>query len=508
MSDAATALGNGNTQQARRSLERVLQFAPEHANARFLYGVACVRDGRSDEALTFLRPVAEQRPDDAMVQLYLGMALHDSGLSAEALACLRRACELSPKHASTWYNLGKALKQLGKIECAREALCRAVDVDDRHVLARAGLADIATIQGDITFAISEYRQLLKLQPDCAEAWYGLANLKTESLSSADVKQIRHALNMPGIHPDMRVALGFSLYKALEDQKDYVGAFDALRQANEHKRKMVDWDAASEHTHIERIIEVFTSPLPVPVDPTLGSEVIFVISMPRSGSTLVEHILASHPEVEGANEIPDLPDVIADESVRQGQPFPDWVGSATADDWRRLGEDYLSRTAMWRARHPRFTDKGLLNWSLIGAALAMLPAAKIVHCHRDPLENCFACYRQLFGHGMHFTYDLDDMASHYLDYQRLTLFWNAIFPDKIMDFPYEKLLDDPEERIRRLLEFCDLPIDAACFTPHLTRREVRSTASAAQVRRPITKSIPHGALYADQLQSLRQRLTGR
>ncbi|WP_329741884.1 tetratricopeptide repeat-containing sulfotransferase family protein [Dyella sp. A6] len=505
LAEAGKALSQGQVQQARQTLRQVLAGAPGHPNAQFLYGVASLMAGDGAEALRFLRKAASQSTNDATIQMYLGMALHDTGATVEALACLRRACELAPGQAPTWYNLGKALKQDAMLDDASEALQRAVTLDERHLLAHIALADIATMQGRITQAVSGYRQVLRLQPDHAQAWHGLANLKTEPLSPADTAHLRQALQRPGIHPDTRVALGFSLFRALEDQQDYAAAFEALRQANSDKRKLVDWDAAAEHQRIGHIMEAFRPALPPPRDATLGHEAIFIVSMPRSGSTLVEHILASHSQVEGANEIPDLPAVIEDESRRRNQAFPDWVGAASADDWQRLGQDYLARTARWRTQHPRFTDKGLLNWPLVGAIRAMLPGARIIHCHRDPVENCFACYRQLFGHGMHFSYDLGDLTAHYRDHQQLAGYWQQRFPGQLLDFSYETLLDDTEAQIRRLLDFCGLPLEPACLTPHLAKREVRSTASAAQVRQPIARTTPHGELYGDLLLPLRQRL---
>ena len=505
LADAGAALNQRQTDLAERALTQVLADHPGLADAQFLYGVCCLMGGRAAQAADWLRKAVAQRPTDANVRTYLGCALHDAGMLDDALIHLRRACELAPGQASNWYNLGKALKQLGRLPEADQAFRRTLTLDERHPLARIGVADIATMQGDIPRAVAEYRHVLRLHPERAEAWHGLANLKTEPLSPADVEQLRRTLRHPDIQPDVRVMLGFSLFRALEDQHDYAGAFEALRQANADKRRLVEWDAAAEHSKIDRIMAAFRGPTPAPVDPTLGHEVIFIASMPRSGSTLVEHILATHPDVEGANEIPDLPQVIEDESRRRGQAFPDWVAAATADDWHRLGRDYLARTAGWREQRPYFTDKNVGNWPLMGAALAMLPGAKVIHCHRDPVETCFSCYRHLFRHGVHYSYDLAEMAEHYRDYERLADFWLARQPQHVLDFPYEALVQEPEAQIRRLLAFCGLPFDSACLTPHQTRREVLSTASAAQVREPIRGDTAHSPPYLEWLQPLRDCL---
>ena len=506
MAEAGKALGQGRLDHAERALTQVLAANPALTDAQYLYGVACLMGGHAAKAADWLRKAVAQRPTDANMRTYLGCALHDAGALDEALIHLRRACELAPGQASNWYNLGKALKQRGQLRDADEAFRRTLALDANHVLARIGMADIATMQGDIPRAVAEYRHVLRQQPGRAEAWHGLANLKTESLSPADVEQLRQTLHQPDIQPDMRAMLGFSLFRALEDQHDYAGAFEALHQANADKRRLVKWDTTTEHAKVDRIMEAFQAPTPAPApaDSPLGHEVIFIASMPRSGSTLVEHILATHPDVEGANEIPDLPQVIEDESRRRGQPFPQWASAATTDDWHRLGKDYLARTACWRERSPRFTDKNVANWPLLGAVRLMLPGARIIHCHRDPAETCFSCYRHLFRHGVHYSYDLDEMAEHYRDYERISAFWLARHPQHVLDYSYETLVREPEAQIRRLLAFCELPFDPACLTPHQTQREVLSTASAAQVREPIRADTSHSAPYMEWLRPLHER----
>ena len=506
MAEAGKALGQGKLDDAERALKQVLAADPGLADAQYLYGVTCLMGGQPAKAADWLRKAIAQRPADANMQTYLGCALHDAGAFDEALIHLRRACELAPRQAKPRYNLGKALKEAGQLRDADEAFRDTLTLDPQHVLARLGVADIATMQGDIPHAVAEYRHVLRQQPERAEAWHGLANLKTESLGPADIELIRRALGQSNLPSDTRVMLGFSLFRALEDQHDYAGAFAALREANADKRRQVDWDAAVERAQIDRIMQAFRAPLPTPIDPALGHEVIFIASMPRSGSTLVEHILATHPDVEGANEIADLPQVIENESRRRGLPFPQWVSAATVDDWHRLGQDYLTRTARWREQRPRLTDKNVTNWPLLGAAHLMLPGAKIIHCHRDPVETCFSCYRQLFRDGLHYSYDLDEMAEHYRDYERLSAFWLMRHPQHVLDFPYETLVQQPETQIRHLLAFCDLPFDPACLTPHQTKREVLSTASAAQVREPIRTDTAHSAPYLQWLQPLRQRLS--
>jgi Tfp pilus assembly protein PilF len=505
LSEAGKALSQGRADLAEQPLKRVLAEAPGFANAQFLYGIACQMRGDHDTAAKYMRKAAQQRPDDPNILTNLGGALYDSGATEEAFMCLRRATKLAPMQASNWFNLGKALKLHWRLDEATDALRRALALNEKHINGRITLADIFTIRGNIADAVAEYRKVLALQPDQAHAWHGLANLKTESLTPADAEQIRRLLQNQELPRDARVLLGFSLYKALEDQQDYTGAFQALHEANALKRQLVEWDAAAEHAHVGAIAEAFRHPLPAPRDPTLGHQAIFIASLPRSGSTLVEHILASHPLVEGANEIHDLSQVLEDESKRRGKNFPHWVVDATAEDWSRLGKTYLDRTARWYAKRPYFTDKALQNWQWVGAIRAMLPGAKIINCRRDPVETCFACYRQLFSEGIHFSYALEDLASYYNDYQRLSDYWQERYLGKVLDFAYEALVQEPEPQIRQLLEFCQLPFDPACLSPHQTQRDVHSTASAAQVRQPLRKNASYSSIYESQLAELRGKL---
>jgi hypothetical protein len=198
------------------------------------------------------------------------------------------------------------------------------------------------------------------------------------------------------------------------------------------------------------------------DTSLGEQVIFLVSLPRAGAGLVGQILAAHPGVGGVDASPDLQQVIDDESARRGSQLLQWAGSATPADWARLGRDYLERSGHRRRGLPHFVDANRLNWRLVGAAMAMLPGARVVHSRRDALETCFACYRQLFGERHGFSYDLDDMVSYWRDVDRLGRHWQQLFPERVLEHDHEALLADPEAAVRRLLAFCGLDHDPACL----------------------------------------------
>jgi Flp pilus assembly protein TadD len=505
LEEAGMALGRGQPDAAERSLISVLSLAPDCAEAHRLMGISFQMRGDHAKAVESLRHAATHRPDDAVTLMGLGISLSEIGVVEEALITLRRACELAPQLASGWYNLGKALKMQVRGEEARQAFERALQCDPAHPLARTSLADTQVLLGDIHAAVANYRETLRRQPEHPGAWHALANLKTVPLSKQDTAQLQRAFRKMGQSTDARISLGFALAKALHDQTQYAAAFDVLREANALKRRQVSWNASQQRARTDAIMAAFAKPMPAPLDPALGEEVIFIASLPRSGSTLLEQILASHQQVAGADEITDLPQVIEEESKRRKQPFPQWATSATAEDWARLGREYLTRTARARAQRPRSTDKNMLNWEHIGAVLTMLPGARVVNCHRDALETCFACYRQLFSTGANFSYDLDDMASYYLDYARLSRYWQQRYPQQVLDFSYEALLAETEPQIRRVLDFCGLSFDPACLDFHKTSRAVLSTASAAQVRQPLQRNTSSSMQYEAQLASLRTRL---
>jgi len=405
-----------------------------------------------------------------------------------------------------WFNLGKALEKEAHTEEGITAFRRALDLDPSHISARLSLARSQASIGQVEAAVAEFREMLRRDPGNAQAWFGLSNLNTVRFDSGDTACLRRAFARTDLNDHDRELLGSAFAKALENQGDYAQAFEVFGLVKASQRKQVKGDAGGERDRVQSILRTFaTATPPQSLNASLGHEVILIVSLPRSGSTLVEQILASHPDVEGANEINDLRDVIDAETRRRGLAFPSWVLDATAEDWHRLGIEYLTQTARWRNTKPRFTDKNLLNWYLVGAALTMLPAARVVVVRRDPLETCLACYRQYFTGIGGFACDLDDMADYCANFLRLTRFWLDKFPTRVFDLQYETLLVEPDEVIHRLLSFCDLSFDPACLAFHETSRPVLSSPSAAQVRQPLRNDTARSAFYGNKLDGLRRRL---
>lgn len=490
---------------AGQTLTQVLALAPDYPEAVRMLGMTAQRRGDHAGAVDCFQRVVKVWPDDADVHVGLGIALYEQGRVDEAIIHLRQACKLEPTSALAWFNLGEAIGREAQTEEAIDALQRAIALNPAHLLARLSLARARANQGRIDDAVAEFRGVLPYDPGNAEAWFGLSNLNTVRFDAADAAALQGVLARRDLPVRDRELLEFALAKAREGQGEYAQAFELFRSANASRRQRVAWDSAGERRRVQAIERIYTGKKLPDADSQRGREVIFIISIPRSGSTLVEQILASHPEVEGANEIQDLRQVIDNETARRQSAFPLWVPDATAQDWQRMGEDYLERTRRWRRTRPRFTDKSLVNWYLVGAALTMLPAARAVIVRRDPVETCLGCFRQCFSEASGFACDLDEMADYCIDFLRLSRLWCQQYPQRVFDLRYESLVAEPEPVIRRLLDFCGLSFDPACLESHKTPRTVLSLPSAAQVRQPLRRDTARGALYGDKLDGLRERL---
>lgn len=488
---------------AERSLANVLSLVPDDPDATRLLGMVAQRRGDHAKAAECFRKLLVVRPDDAELRTVLGLSLSSLGAAEEAIVHLRQACQLAPASAPAWFNLGEALWRMACADEAIASLRRALELDPGHAPSRLALAKAEAGRGRTGVAVEEFRSILRRSPDNADAWYGLS-LNIERFDRADLEQLQQAFTRDRLPTWEYELLGFSLAKALESNGDYARAFDVLQLANASQHRRTSWNAAGAREFVDAMLDVFATQPPPPLDSQIGREAILVVGIPRSGSTLVEQILASHPQVEGANEIKDLRMVIGAETERRGVRFPQWVPDATAEDWQRLGNEYLARTARWCAAKPRFTDKNLMNWYLVGAALAMLPAARVVVVRREPVETCLACYRHYFTEQAGFACDLDDTADYCIDFLRLTRFWLDKYPARVFDLEYETLVASPEAAIRRLLDFCGLPFDPACLDFHLTARAIL-TPSASQVRQPLRNDTARSARYGDKLGHLRQRL---
>lgn len=472
-----------------------LALGPGQKRPQLLLARVLRRRGSSTEALTLLREIARDHADDAEVLGELGASLSETGAIDEAIPLLLHAASLRPD-AETWFALAVAYDRNNQPAESLQAARQVERLAPNHVGNRYLLARAHTALGQIDEAAAIYRQLTRLPAEAAKAWFSLLDLKTVPISAAELARLEALERDPRQTRDDRMLAAFALGQAYEAAERFAEAMAATTRANRLHRNPQAWDAAAHSVYVDTLAQVFT-PAPGATPGDQGEQVVFIVGLPRSGSTLIEQILAAHADVDAASELPYLHELLDDESKRRGQPFPDWVPQASSADWLQLGQHYLQRTERYQSRR-RFTDKMPENWPYAGAIRAMLPGARIIGCQRDPVETCWSCYKQLFAPGhIAYSYDIDDLARYDADYRHLWQLWQQRWPHACRTQSYEALLAEPEREIRALLEFCDLPFDADCLNFHKSRRTTR-TASAAQVRKPLAATTARAVRYGELL----------
>lgn len=500
---AARAIRDHAPAQAERLLGEVLARYPVQAEAMRLLAILQLHTRRGSRAIQTLQAALGQHPGDALLYCELGNAQAAIGDQARAIEAWQHSCTLDPGQSTTWFNLGRGHQLQGDSPAAIDALSKACTLAPDLLPAKILLGDALVHMGRFEEASRQYRDTLRLHPACGDAWRGLSNIKTVALSDDDAGQLSVQLQRRDIADSDRIAMGHALGKLEEDRGRYLQAHDAFAAANGLQRRLTPWSVQAFTGYIEQVLAM-TCELPAPIDPELGREAIFIVGMPRSGSTLLEQILAAHPEVEGAGELPDLGIVIQGESQRRQMPFPAWIAHASAADWHRLGLEYLQRTARWRASRSRFVDKMPENWKLAGVLRAMLPGATVIESRRNSLETAWSCFKQQFYSQPHFACDAGDIGAHLRGCEQAMEQWRARDPKRLHLHRYEALLADPETGIRTLLSDGGLDFDPACLEFQAANRSVR-TASAAQVRQPLRGDTARSPHYGALLDPFRRAL---
>lgn len=503
MREAVAALQHGALPQAERAIIAAMAHAPTHPEPKRMLGMVLAQMKRPAEALAAFREALTLAPGDVETLIPMAKAQADTGDLRGAIESMR-AVVAQQSNAKTLYVLARLLEQHGELEEALEILRRVVELDPAHAPARLQVARDAFYCGHAEEAIAQFRRLIDDGKELASAWHGLAEMKTFKFDTRDLAAMKTLAANPRFAGLERATLLHALGKALEDAQDYSGAYSTFCEAAKIEHAVIPWNAQAFANEANALRATFPNPIHT-ITSDRGHEVIFIIGMPRSGSTLIEQILAAHPQVEGGSELPDLSMIVQEESARRRTPFSHWAQHANTDDWRRLGETYLARTQRWREKKPRFTDKSPGNWMLAEAVIAMLPDAKIIDCRRDAVETCWSCFKQFFAPGRaSWSCSFDDLAAYWRSCTAHCDYLAARYPRQVHIQSYEKLIGDPEAQTRQLLEFCGLDFDPACLRFHEASRTIR-TASAAQVRQPIRRATTSSEKYGALLDPLRAAL---
>ncbi len=512
----------GRSEEAEAAMARALELDP--ARAAVARAAELVTDERPREAEKILRQHLAKSPDDPRAMRLLAQIAMDANHRRAALKLLERTVAVAPDFVLAWNNLADLYMKEERFELALETAEKAIELDPDlphsyvvkgNLLTKAQRHDEALATYDRALAISPghsgalssrghvlktigrteeaigtFRQCIRLHPGFGEPYWSLANLKTFVFDDDEVAVMLKILEREELPDENKVNMHYALGKHFENKKEFEVAIGHYRAGASLRRPHETYDPVQNQVVHERIIEVFGDELFRERrewgDPSQGP--ILIVGLPRSGSTLIEQILASHSQVEGTMELPDLPRCIREVSraAPGREEYPEAVRDLSDREVMALGGRYMRTTARYRTGRPYFIDKMPNNFSHVGFLHLILPHAKVINARRNPLDTCLGCFKQLFYKGQSFTYDFFELGQYYLQYQRVMDHWHSVLPGKVLDVQYEEMVEDQEGQTRRILDHLGIPFEEQCLRFWETERPI-NTASSEQVRQPIYKS---------------------
>ena len=489
VAEGADHLRAGRADEAIEVLREVLRSRPDNVDAMRYLAIAYWREKkRPGDAEAWLRRATATAPDYTAAWLTLGLVLLDNNKPEDAIEAYRRAIALAPDSAAAWAGVGNAYAQSGQQDLSARAYGRSLQLNPRAAGVHMSHGHALKTIGDQDAALAAYRAAIAERPRFGEVYWSMANLKVFRFEETEVSAMAAQLARADLTDSERIHFSFALGKAYEDQAEYDAAWSHYDAGNRLQRALVKHDPLEMEKRHEDIRAVFDRRF-MARHAGRGHEAgdpILIVGLPRSGSTLVEQILASHSQVEGTAELSTLGRIATSigRFRRDDAQFPAAVLDLDGGDWRAYGQRYLEDAARHRfTERPFFTDKMPNNFPLLGLAHLILPNAKIIDARRHPLDSCLGCYKQLFAKGQHFTYDLDDLGHYYRHYDAMMRHWDAVMPGQVLTVHYEDTVADLEGQVRRILGHCNLPFEPGCVRFFETERPVR-TASSEQVRQPI------------------------
>lgn len=487
---AAVAMVRNEIPTAEALLKSHLKQAPTDVPAIRMLAEVAVRCGRDDDARKLLERCLELAPTFAPARYQYAVLLHRHNDPARALSEIERLLAANPRNPAYRNLCAVILSRIGEYERSSRMYADLLREYPENAKVWLSYGHVLKTEGRQDECIDAYRRSLERDPAFGEVWWSLANLKTFRFADADLTAMQARLADPSLDDANRVHLHFALGKAFEDAGAYARSFEHYSSGNALHRTRNHYDAELNSERMERLKAVFSGEF-FAARAGWGSEApdpIFIVGMPRAGSTLVEQILSSHPAVEGTTELPEIITIAKElrgraESDEAGA-YAEALGSLDAAALRGLGERYLERTRIHRKTGCRFfIDKMPNNFLHVGMIHLVLPNAKIIDARRHPLACCFSNFKQHYARGQRFSYDLTDMGRFYRDYVALMAHFDEVLPRRIHRVFYEHMVEDTETEVRRLLDYCGLPFDEACLRFFENERPVR-TASSEQVRQPI------------------------
>jgi len=476
--------------EAEQIYQQILTRHPDNVSAMRLWARLGIEQERYAEAEVLLRQAVEVAPGFTRAWADLCRVQFELENHDDTIESAKRLITLNPRGPDGHIWLAAASASSGHHRDAVEAFDAALEIEPDHVGALCGKGNACRTFGDQDAAIAAFRKSIKVNPLHAEAYWSLANMKTFRFEDQEVDHMLALLGDERIPPEGQVQLNNALGLEFDGRGDFDRAFEFIDRGNILRRGQEFYDRVENEEKVDLSIEAFTQqflednaghgdPEPAP---------IFIVGLPRSGSTLLEQILSSHSMVDGTHELADLGKIIRSNPQFTGPRlrYPTSIANIDTDGFETLGSEYIERTRRYRGDRAFFTDKNPNNFAHVGLLHLILPNAKIINARRHPLDSCFGSYKQLFAQGQPFSYDLVEIGEYYLQYQRLMDHWQEVLPGKVLDVHYEDVVADLEGQVSRILEYCKLDWEASCLRFHETNRSVK-TASSEQVRQPIYSS---------------------
>lgn len=503
---ALAALQQNNMANAIQFMQQAAEIAPAVILYKRNLGELLRRTGQLDAAIALQQKIIAIEPESAENYFLLALSYYDNHQFELAIKHYRITLALDKNHGLAWNNLGATIECLGNKEEAKLAYEEAIRLNPNHAEAQNNLGAIYSEEGLIDKASKHFEAAIAANSDFIEAHYNLSLIKT--YQAGDPHLVFLETFMPKINDcsiRARIHYYFALGKALDDTQQYARAFKAYAAGNQLHYLHNPWNKTKLQNFVEHLPQVFTHDYfkqPAPTKETRCP--IFIVGMPRAGTTLIEQILASHQNIYGAGELSILDNIIQESWQAAGLPFNNWIGQLTDDEFSALGEKYLEKTSALAPDKQFIIDKMPSNCFYIGLIYRMLPTAKIIHVIRDPMDSCFSCFTHLFKNTMLFAYDLAALGDYYVLYAQAMQHWHTVLPSTVMfNLSYEKMITSHEEISKQLVEYIGLPWDPNCLTFYKNDRIVK-TASLTQVRKPIYKtSVQRWKYFADELQPLLQ-----
>ena len=490
--------------KAEDAFKKVLIEDENNIDALRFMGILAFKSGNHDIAEAMLTKALKLDPTYSLVWANLAQVFSVTGQLDKAKKSFKNILNMEPKNGLIWAEYGTVLTKLANYQEGKDAYLKALEFKPNSPRVHLSLGHVYKTMGEIDNSISSYKNTIFQNNLSGEAYWSLANLKTYSFSDNEIRDMEETLN--GDMTDIeRSQMHFALGKAYEVMKDYDKSFKNYFKGNKVKKGLIKYSSDDTTQNTKKILEFFNQEniKNLSKSSTNDQDPIFVLGMPRSGSTLVDQIISSHSKVDGTQELPNIIKIAAELNADEQSNYPEVLKELDDMQLSDLGKNYILETAWARDRAPFFIDKMPNNFIHIGLIKTILPNAKIIDTRRDPMDTCFSCFKQFFARGQLFTYSLEDLGNYYSDYIRAMNHWHNIYGKDILTVHYDNVINKTEETIRELIDYCNLPFEQECLEFYKSSRPVK-TPSAEQVRQPIYKSgLNYWKNYENHLSPLKR-----